>query len=337
MVRFLSACTAIALGGLISGCNRVGADGPVLGVPERLVNLGPHDPGGATFSVPIENRGDAELIVSEIISSCTCTIPEAPPAIPPGGTGTIRGTVTVATGPGTAKLVIHHNAGEPEVVLLKWMGNAEPVLLPPVVSLDVRRGGTATADVVVSYPGGDPEMGLTVEAITGLPDFVTLDVVADEPEAIVGDPSYSALRASGSTTLVLKVDAPATVGDREIFGAVEVEQAGRRFELPLTFELRVHDGIVAAPQRLLMSAADRESLVGRRSAARLEAVGPTDLEVVDHPGFLEATLSAEGDGSYRLGIEVISVPPERTGTYEVSVAGGDGSSIAVPVRVVCLN
>jgi hypothetical protein len=103
------------------------ADGkyPEMSFPETEFDFGDINPGDkVTHYFSFENTGEADLVISEAVGSCGCTVPEYPKeAIKPGGTGKIKvtfnssgkhgiqhKTVTLTTNTETEKEKLHIKA-----------------------------------------------------------------------------------------------------------------------------------------------------------------------------------------------------------------------------------
>jgi len=73
----------------------------------------------ATFEFAFSNEGDAPIIISEVVSSCGCSVAEfTKTPIKPSGNGTIKVTFNAAvTGPFTKSFTVKSNTKTPVKIL----------------------------------------------------------------------------------------------------------------------------------------------------------------------------------------------------------------------------
>ncbi len=308
-------------------------------IESPVINLGVIDPGVHDFAVAVENRGGRALAIGNIASSCTCMSVQAPPLLSPGSKSDIQVKVKVSPGVGSASLSITLSGAETRIVHLEWQGKSPPRLVSPEIEIAQRTGEGASQEVEVSYAGGDGS-DLRFLGALGLPDDVTVELVADDPFAIRPTPGLGVGKnppppVVGKAVLRLKSSATrAHVSSTTC--TLKVRLRGVEYELPLLVGVKVHDGIQARPEKLFFSGRgwDRLKNVDRRAIVSTSGVRIDQLGVSRKPSFLEVSLASVGSPPVAtLTARVTAAPPTGLSQDAIILKDRRGAELLIPVLV----
>lgn len=319
-----------------AGC-RVEERGPRLAVPSKTVNLGVLESGSREFEITVENRGDQSLTIDDVLSSCSCTVPDRPGSIPPDSSTRIHGHVMVRPGPGSATLTLNSNdpAG-PHQVTVAWFGSGVPSLIPQNLTISAYAGEQFEREVEVTYPGGDSKTPIDIIEVRGLPEEYSLELTTNEPNAMEGSPILSQVRVVGKAVLRLRGITPPEAGELRAEVVVVVEQRGKRYELPLGLRVSAHDGIIATPPKLFLSSIgfDRLKQQDKKIILRLQG-SPDGLSVVQVPPYLSAELpnNPASPDTVLMKVSFAAPPPAGLTRDELVVQDGAGGRVIIPILI----
>jgi hypothetical protein len=327
---------------LVSFCALVGcareSGQPRLYCSAKAIDLGVLDPSRENpFSIQLENRGSAPLLIAKASASCGCAIIEPPGTIGPGRHGLLRGQIHVRPGSGWSEIRIASNDPEGNHTLrLRWSGRGVPTLIPSSVRLSARLGQRIQTGLEISYPSGVPFEFL---GASELPKGWSITLVDNKAHALQADPYLSSTSAVGKASLRLDAIAPASLEKLDALGLIAVRYGSERHELKLAISIEGHDGLRAVPDRLLFSSDSLAGLLSLERFVRLEPVAPDDhLEVVRKPGYLSVTVERGPQTGVRgkrhsvvVKAKVTAPPPDRFGKAKVELRDRAGRRVLIPI------
>jgi Protein of unknown function (DUF1573) len=325
-VGFVVGVCAVLLAPATAAATGVGTDGPrpVIEVRERRQDGGVVEEGTVVpFRFEVENRGQADLEVTQVKTSCGCTVAKWDRVIPPGAHGTIDAQMSTLYfhGAVTKHLSLFSNDPARPQVELTITARLLPLVKispDPTALLEVGEKA-ATQEFVLERNGGHP-MKL-VQVIPYAP------YIKAETTPLSGQGRYK-------LTVTAMPDAPLGRSTVPVVVWTDLEKAGI-----VTFVITVERGIVTVPAMILYGTLPHEMKTPPQAIVTIRR-SSTPFHVkrvaVDDP-HLVATLETVRDGAeYRVTVTYAGgwdAGPRRQ-TLTVTTDDPKQPVIQIPVQAV---
>lgn len=135
---------------------------PLLKVENPVHNFGTIEPGGKhTCEFRFKNTGTATLLISQVKSTCGCTVPQLKKkTYEPGESGVVKATYTASTRPANIEkhlYIVSNNPGKPQFELtLKAKIEVNFTISPSVMDLSLREDNAGAGTITIKSKDGKP-------------------------------------------------------------------------------------------------------------------------------------------------------------------------------------
>jgi len=288
---------------------------PTVGVSKDTIDLGVMRVGQDPEAVfEIENRGDAPLLIFEVVPGCSCTATEYDREIQPGDTGEIRARLETAelSGPVTKGIVVTTNDPASPTVVLTLEGtvltNFE--LLPqPVIFMRTEPGGSVVGRMLVRKQN-DVDGAVNISKLQVSRDIFDAEVT----EITEARPRGRGIPAARPGDWLVEVSFRSGVTK---FGRIREKL---RFETGLTVQPTIEVPIESSfdvpvafsAETLELNRSSDGRWRGSCFASVRKGIDPTELRVAGKPDGVNLTTSIVGERVVRLDLEAATAIEDST-------------------------
>lgn len=325
-VGFIAGLCAVLLAPATVGVAAVATDGPrpVIEVPETRQDGGVVEEGTVVpFRFEVENRGRADLEVTQVKPSCGCTIAKWDRVIKPGARGTIEAQMNTLYFHGTVTkhlTLFSNDPARPQVELTITARLLPLVKISPDSTALLAMGEkAATQEFVLERNGGRPMK--IVQVIPYAP------YIRAETTPLPGQGRYQ-------LTVTAMPDAPLGRSTVPVVVWTDLEKGGI-----VTFVITVERGIVSAPVRLLYGTLPHEMETPRQATVTIRR-SSTPFHVksvaVDDPHLMAGLETVRDGAEYRVTVTYAGgwdAGPRRQ-TLTITTDDPKQPVIQVPVQAV---
>lgn len=306
------------------GCGRPDRLSNALLIPNHTINLGVLKPGLHDFSFDIENNGMKPIRVTYIQSSCSCTVPEKPLPLAPGTKTKVRGSVKVANGPGSARLILRGDGfvGD-EAVDLFWVGVGPPRLYPSDTTLTMHEGATAECELEILCADGNAAISL--QDVSQLPPWLSARITTK-------------LTSNQSTRVRHYLHLTAIRPDTSFRSAgytLKLTQSNTIYPITLNLTIDFITPIRVTPKQLIIVSNPRLESLSKTYNLIVESSSDKPLQIQKVPNNFSADIVPipNSPGRFKLTItHKLRLPEQKMITLHIS--DGAAYSVDVPIRIL---